>query len=226
MDIEKILFTNADAEYSKFQHKLIPNIAEESIIGVRTPILRKIAKDISKSTDCETFLNALPHKYFDENQLHTFILSEIKDFDKCIYEVEKFLPYINNWATCDQLSPKIFAKHLPEIQEKIFQWLKSNETYTIRFGIGMAMAYFLGENFNQGIMEEISKIRNEEYYVKMMTAWYFATALTKNWNDAIKIIESKKMDTWVHNKTIQKARESYRIAKAQKDYLQTLKVKS
>lgn len=224
MDIEKILFKNAGEKYAEFQRKLIPNIDPKSIIGVRTPVLRKLAKEISKTDSCKDFLNDLPHKYFDENQLHSFVISQEKDFEECIKLVEEFLPFIDNWATCDQLSPKIFAKHLPEIREKIFQWVESERTYTVRFGVEIAMTYFLGENFNEEIMEKISKIRSEEYYVRMMVAWYFATALSKQWDDVIKIIESKKLDDWTHNKTIQKARESYRITAEQKEYLKNLKV--
>lgn len=225
MDIPKILFKNTDKKYAEFQCKLIPNIDPNSIIGVRTPVLRKLAKEISKTDGCKDFLNDLPHKYFDENQLHSFIISQEKDFEECIELVEEFLPFINNWATCDQLRPKVFAKHLPEIREKILQWIKSSQTYTIRFGIGMAMTYFLDKNFDAKIMEEISKIRNEEYYVKMMVAWYFATALTKNWENAIKIIETRKLNSWTHNKTIQKARESHRITSKQREYLKSLKTK-
>ena len=224
-EIENFLENNSDQKYAEFQRKIINNIPEVKIYGVRTPLLRKFAKDFSKNDFRDQFLNDLPHKSFDENQLHSFVICEEKDFKKCIELVEKFLPFIDNWATCDQLSPKVFAKHLPEIREKILQWIKSSQTYTIRFGIGMAMTYFLDKNFDAEIMEEISKIRNEEYYVKMMVAWYFATALTKNWENAIKIIETKKLNSWTHNKAIQKARESRRITSKQKEYLKSLKTK-
>ena len=224
MDIEKILFENADKKYAEFQRKLIPNIKPSKIIGVRTPMLRKIAKEISKSKLCESFLNNLPHKYFEENQLHSFVICEMKDFDECVAEVEKFLPYVDNWATCDQLSPKIFKKHTDKLKIKIYKWIKSDKTYTIRFGIEMAMTYFLGGNFDEDLMNEIAKIGSDEYYVKMMVAWYFATALTKNWDETIKIIETKSLEPWTHNKTIQKARESYRITDKQKTYLKTLKI--
>lgn len=226
MNIKKILFENSDTKYADFQRKLIPNIDPKTIIGVRTPILRKIAKEISKSDNCNPFLNNLPHEYFEENQLHIFVLSEMKDFENCLSEVERFLPFINNWATCDQLSPKNFKKHIPELAEKIPEWLESKEAYMVRFGVGMTMTYFLDENFNRNLMNRIAKIRSGEYYVNMMVAWYFATALTKQWNSAIEILETNKLDSWTHNKTIQKARESFRITKGQKDTLNNLKRKA
>ena len=221
-EIQDFLFQNIDEKYADFQRKIIPDV---NVLGVRTPILRKKAKEIFQSGNYEDFLNNLPHKYFDEDQLHSFVICEMKDFKKCLDEIEKFLPFVNNWATCDQLSPKIFKKHTKELSEKIPEWLESKETYTIRFGIGMVMTYFLDENFNQDFMNKIAKIRSKEYYVNMMVAWYFATALTKQWDFAIKIIETNKLDVWTHNKTIQKARESFRITKGQKEFLNTLKLK-
>ena len=221
-EIQDFLFQNIDEKYADFQRKIIPDV---NVLGVRTPILRKKAKEIFQSGNYEDFLNNLPHKYFDEDQLHSFVICEMKDFKKCLDEIEKFLPFVNNWATCDQLSPKIFKKHTKELSEKIPEWLESKETYTIRFGIGMVMTYFLDENFNQDFMNKIAKIRSKEYYVNMMVAWYFANALTKQWDFAIKIIETNKLDVWTHNKTIQKARESFRITKGQKEFLNTLKLK-
>ena len=223
MDIEKILFENADKKYAEFQHKLIPNIDPKSIIGVRTPILRKLAKEVSKTESCEKFLNDLPHKYFDENQLHIFIVSEMKDFGKCLSETEKFLPYVDNWATCDQLSPKVFTKHHNELLPYIDTWITSDQPYTIRFAVGMLMGHFLDEDFDASHLEKVAKVKSDEYYVKMMAAWYFATAFAKQWDDTIKIVESRKLDAWVHNKTIQKACESYRITVEQKEYLKSLK---
>lgn len=224
MNIQETLFKNADTKYAEFQHKIVPNIAPETIIGVRTPILRKIAKEIFKAKDHKSFLNNLPHQYFDENQLHIFIVSEIKDFEECLAEVEKFLPFINNWATCDQLSPKIFKKHHDKLMTYIDKWLQSKYPYTIRFAIGMLMEHFLDADFDAKYLEKVANVESDEYYVKMMMAWYFATALTKQWDDTVKIIESKKLDNWVHNKTIQKACESYCITKDQKEYLKTLKI--
>ena len=218
------LFELQDNEYQRLQYKIIPNV--DNIIGVRTPELRKLAKQLIKENNYKLFLNNLPHKYFDENQLHAFIISEIKDYDECIKYINDFLPYIDNWATCDQMSPKILKKHKEELIKYIKVWIKSKKTYTIRFGIGMLMEYFLDENFNKTYLELVSKIRSNEYYVNMMIAWFFATALAKQYEETIKYIENKKLDIWVHNKTIQKAIESYRIRESQKEYLKTLKIKN
>ena len=218
------LFELQDKEYQRLQYKIIPNV--DNIIGVRTPELRKLAKQLIKENNYKLFLNNLPHKYFDENQLHAFIISEIKDYDECIKYINDFLPYIDNWATCDQMSPKILKKHKEELIKYIKVWIKSKKTYTIRFGIGMLMEYFLDENFNKTYLELVSKIRSNEYYVNMMIAWFFATALAKQYEETIKYIENKKLDIWVHNKTIQKAIESYRIRESQKEYLKTLKIKN
>ena len=218
------LFELQDKEYQRLQYKIIPNI--DNIIGVRTPELRKLAKQLIKENNYKLFLNNLPHKYFDENQLHAFIISEIKDYDECIKYINDFLPYIDNWATCDQMSPKILKKHKEELIKYIKVWIKSKKTYTIRFGIGMLMEHFLDENFNKTYLELVSKIRSNEYYVNMMIAWFFATALAKQYEETIKYIENKKLDIWVHNKTIQKAIESYRIRESQKEYLKTLKIKN
>ena len=223
-DINKKLFELQDKKYRDLQIKLIPNVDSNSIIGVRTPEIRKYAKELIK-TDYKSFLKELPHKYFDENQLHAFIISEIKDYDECIEYINLFLPYIDNWATCDQLSPKIFKKNLDKLLNQIKIWLNSNNTYTIRFGIGILMQYYLDENFNPIYLKWVSDIKSEEYYVNMMKAWYFATALAKQYDKTISYIENKKLDTWTHNKTIQKAIESYRITNEHKEYLKTLKIK-
>ena len=218
------LFKLQDKKYQEMQFKIIPNIDNSTIIGVRTPELRKLAKKVIKD-NYKSFLEELPHKYFDENQLHAFIISEIKDYDECINYINKFLPYVDNWATCDQLSPKIFKKNTDKLINEIKKWIKSKETYTIRFGIGTLMQYYLNENYKEEYLELVSKIKSNEYYVNMMIAWYFATALAKQYNSTIKYIESNKLDTWVHNKTIQKAIESYRITDKQKEYLRSLKRK-
>lgn len=217
------LFKLQDTKYQELQYRTIPNV--ESIIGVRTPELRKLAKELYKNNNYKEFLEELPHKYFDENQLHAFIISEVKDYNECIEYINKFLPYVDNWATCDQMSPKVFKKHKTELLKEIKIWIKSKETYTIRFGIGMLMQYYLGEDFNEEYLKLVSKIRSKEYYVNMMIAWYFATALAKQYKETIKYIENKKLDIWVHNKTIQKSIESYRITNEQKDYLRSLKIK-
>ena len=231
--IIKELYKMQDKKYRDMQVKIIPNIdkdsiigvrtPEHSIIGVRTPELRSFAKKLIKEDNYKEFLEELPHKYFDENQLHSFIISEIKDYDICISYINKFLPYINNWATCDQLSPKVFKKNKDSLLKEIKIWIKSKEVYTIRFGIGMLMSYFLDEDFNESYLETISKIKSEEYYIKMMIAWYYATALAKQYDSTIKYLENNKLDIWVHNKTIQKAIESYRITDSQKEYLRSLK---
>lgn len=223
------LYELRDEEYAKFQSNLTPTLTAEDYIGVRTPLLRKYAKEIAKSEEYidlkETFLKELPHKYFDENQLHAFIISEEKDYEKCMQMLEEFLPYVNNWATCDQMSPKIFKKHLPELSVKTSEWIDSDLTYTIRFGIGMRMKYYLDDEFDLAYSERISKVRSEEYYVNMMVAWYFATALAKQYDAIVPYLEQQKLDIWTHNKTIQKAIESYRITPEQKIYLRTLKRK-
>ena len=226
--IRKELFKLQDVKYGEFQKKLIPTVDPEKIIGIRTPDLRKLAKRLYKECDADvlkTFLGDLPHEYFDENQLHAFLISGEKDFDKCIEEVEAFLPYIDNWATCDQLSPKVFKKNKDRLLLHVREWLKSDRTYTIRFAIGMLMEHFLNEDFDPEYPEMVAKIRSGEYYVNMMIAWYFATALAKQYDTAIRYIEEQKLDVWTHNKAIQKARESYRITPEQKVYLKTLKIK-
>lgn len=224
-EIKNRLFELKDEKYRELQYKIIPTVAPDSIIGIRTPELRKFAKELVKSGYYSEFLNDLPHKYFDENQLHAFIISEIKDFSTCIDEVCKFLPYVDNWATCDQLSPKVFKKHKTELLENIKNWISSTETYTIRFGIGMLMQHFLDDDFDNSYPEMVASIRSDEYYINMMIAWYFATALAKQYDETLSFIENKRLDTWTHNKAIQKAVESYRITDEQKQYLKTLKVK-
>ncbi len=224
-DIRTELFKMQDMDYRDFNSKLVPTVDKESMIGIRTPELRKYAKQLGKSSEVKEFLQALPHKYFDENQLHAFIISEIKDFKNCIAEINRFLPYIDNWATCDQLSPKIFKKHHSELFAYIKDWLKSDKVYTLRFGIGMLMEHFLDENFDIIYPETVSKIRSDEYYVNMMIAWYFATALAKQYESIIPFIENMSLDIWTHNKAIQKALESYRISTEQKTYLRELKIK-
>lgn len=224
--IEEELFKLQDKKYKELQAKTIPNIDSNTIIGVRTPELRSLAKKMVKENNYKSFLEELPHKYFDENQLHAFIISELKDFNECMDYTNKFLPYIDNWATCDQMSPKVFKKNKDNLLKEIKVWIKSKETYTIRFAIGMLMSYFLDEDFDKKYLELVSKIKSKEYYVNMMIAWYFATALAKQYKDTIIYLENNKLDIWVHNKTIQKAIESYRITNDQKEYLRSLKKKN
>ena len=219
------LFKMQDKEYRNFQAKLIPGKTIDVMIGVRTPDLRKYAKELVKKNEYESFLKTLPHDYFDEDQLHAFIISELKDYDECIAYVKAFLPYVDNWATCDQMSPKVFKKNKEKLLEEIKVWIKSDKTYTIRFGIGMLMQHFLDEDFKKEYLKWVSEIKSEEYYVNMMIAWYFATALAKQYESTIGYIEKQKLDRWTHNKTIQKSVESYRITDDQKNYLRSLKIK-
>ena len=223
-EIKSELFRLQDKKYRDFQAKLIPTVDSGAIIGVRTPDLRKYAKQMAKREDIQDFLGDLPHRYFDENQLHAFIISEMKDFDKCVAEVCRFLPFVDNWATCDQMSPKIFKKHGSELLEYIKKWIASKDTYTVRFAVGMLMEHFLGSEFDIKYPETVANIRSEEYYVNMMRAWYFATALAKHYDEILPYIENHRLDIRTHNKTIQKAVESYRITDEQKAQLKALKI--
>lgn len=223
VNIENDLLKMQDKKYRDFQIKLIPTVDKSSVIGVRTPNLRSYAKMLVKNNNYEKFLNDLPHKYFDENQLHAFIISEIKDYDKCISYINKFLPFVDNWATCDQMSPKIFKKNHNILIKQIKSWLKSNKTYTVRFGIGMLMQHFLDDDFKKEYLDLVSIIKSDDYYVNMMIAWYFATALAKKYDLAITFIENDKLNGWIHNKTIQKAIESNRITPIHKEYLKSFK---
>ena len=224
------LFRFQDEKYRDFQAGLIPGKSTDNMIGVRTPELRKYAKTLLKEYSLEEisaeFLNKTPHRYFDEDQLHAFIISEIKDYTICMEKVEQFLPYVDNWATCDQMSPKIFKKHKEELLVKINDWIHSDATYTIRFAVGMLMQHFLDDDFRMQYPELVASLRSDEYYVNMMIAWYFATALAKQYEMVLPFIEEKRLDEWTHNKAIQKAIESYRITPEQKDYLRKLKVKN
>jgi 3-methyladenine DNA glycosylase AlkD len=224
-DIRKELYNLQDEEYRDFQSKLIPDVDVSYFVGVRTPDLRKLAKLASKREDIDEFLSDLPHELFDENQLHAFIISEIKDFDSCLAHVEGFLPYVNNWATCDQMTPKVFKKNKEQLLSYISKWIDSGKTYSIRFGIKMLMDHFLGEDFDNTYAEKVASVKSEEYYVNMMIAWYFATALAKNYESTLPFIENHKLEKWTHNKAIQKSIESYRITPEQKEYLRSLKIK-
>lgn len=222
--IVDLLFEKQDIKYRDFQAPLFPNVEKERMIGVRTPELKKLAKELYGGDLANKFIETLPHRYFDENQLHAFLISLIKDYESCLKEVERFLPYVDNWGTCDQLSPKAFVKHKEELIVPIKKWLKSKHTYTVRFAIGMLMQHYLDESFKEEYTELVSKVNSEEYYINMMIAWYFATALAKQYETAIKYMEEKKLSPWVHNKTIQKAVESYRINDKQKAFLKSLKI--
>ena len=224
-DIQDILFEMQDVKYKEFIRKLIPTVDPNSVIGVRTPELRKLAKKLMKEGTYADFLNHLPHSYFDENQLHAFLITEIKDYDRCVEEIGKFLPYVDNWATCDQMSPRVFKKYKEEILDEIREWIRSEDTYTVRFAIGMLMKHFLDDDFDLTYPEMVASVKSEEYYINMMTAWYFATGLAKQYEAILPYFEKHKLDTWTHNKSIQKAVESYRITAEQKEYLKSLKVK-
>lgn len=224
-DIRERLFEHRDEKYAEFQAKLTPTVPEERFIGVRVPEVRKLAKEYIKEEEHEKFMKALPHEYYDEDMLHGLLVSEIKDYEECLRECEIFLPYVNNWAVCDIMSPKVFKKHKGELLEKIREWCRSDETYTIRFGIEMLMSHYLDDDFDPSYLEIPAAVKSDEYYVNMMIAWFFATALAKQWDDTISYIEDERFDIWVHNKTIQKAVESRRITDEQKDYLRSKKRK-
>ncbi len=219
------LFALQDLKYKQFHSKLMPTIHPDVIIGVRTPELRKLAKKLRGSTEVELFLQELPHQYYEENNLHGFLIESIKDFDACIAALNEFLPYVDNWATCDMMSPKALKKDLPKLYEWVKVWMASGETYTIRFGVNMLMKYFLDEAFSPECPELVASIQSEEYYVKMVVAWYFATALAKQYEAVSLYLTEHRLDTWTHNKTIQKAVESYRISPEQKIFLKSLKIK-
>ena len=214
-----------DQDYALMQAKIIPTVNSDRIIGVRTPALRAFAKRLYKGSGTGEFLSTLPHQYFDEDQLHAFVISLEKDFDKGIAEVSAFLPFIDNWATCDQLNPVSFKKEPEKLLPYIQTWIRSDKIYTVRFAIGMLMQHFLNERFDTKYADMVAKVKSEEYYIKMMIAWYFATALAKQYESILPYIEEKKLDDWTHNKAIQKSVESYRITDEQKSYLKTLKVR-
>lgn len=224
-DIRKMLWDLADSKYRDFQIPILATVPAGRVIGVRTPELRKLAKELSKRDDIGEFLSDLPHEYFDEDQLHAFVISLMKDLDSCITELERFLPYVDNWATCDQMSPKIFKKNRESLEKRIKEWIASDHTYTKRFAVGMLMEHFLDEDFDIKYLKTVAAIRSDEYYVNMMIAWYFATALAKQYEAALPFIEGHKLDVWTHNKAIQKCVESNRILPKQKEYLKTLKIR-
>ncbi len=212
-----------DSKYKDFNSKLVPNIYKDRIIGVKNPEVKQLVK--SAKEDIEEFLNELPHYYNEENVLHGYLLSNIKDYDETISELNRFLPYIDNWSVCDIIKPKSFKKNRDKLINQIKIWIKSDHTYTVRFGLLMLMTHYLDEDFKKEYLSLPLTIKTDEYYIKMMIAWYYATALAKQYDDTIKIIEDKKLDPWIQNKTIQKAKESFRVSDKQKEYLNTLKIK-
>ena len=222
MEIREELTALRDEKNAAFAARLIPNIPPETILGARTPALRKLARTLRGTEEAERFLSCLPHALHEENLLHALLLNELRDYARCLRETERFLPFVDNWAVCDALRPKCFAKHRQELLEPIRRWLASGETYTLRFGLEMLMTHYLDEDFSPDYLDWAAALRSEEYYVNMMIAWYFATALAKRYEAALPYLSERRLDPWTHNKTIRKAVESYRISDEQKAYLKTL----
>ena len=217
------LFALQDKEYQIFHSRLMPTLPPETVIGVRVPLLRKLAKQLTDTPEAEVFVQDLPHFYYEENALHAFLLEPVRDYGTALAATERFLPYVDNWAVCDSFSPKVFAQHKPELLTAIRRWLGSDQVYTVRYGIGMLMRYYLDDAFRPEYLAWVAAVHSEEYYVNMMIAWYLATALAKQWDATIPYLEERKLSPWVHRKTIQKAVESYRITDEQKVYLKTLR---
>ncbi len=222
-DIVKSLYALQDAVYGDFSAKLIPNISRDCFIGVRTPQLRKLAKDMVKSGEYKDFISYLPHKYFEENQLHAFIISEIHDFDMAIKETERFLSYVDNWATCDQMSPRVFKKNLGVVEKYVSKWIKSKDVYMVRFGIKTLMQYWLDDNFDIRYADMVANIKSKEYYINMMRAWYFATAAAKQFDAVLPYFRRGKLDEWTRLRAIQKATESFRVSDKHKEILRALR---
>lgn len=218
------LFALRDEKYRDFHARLIPTVAKETILGIRTPQLRRFAKEYGKCAAAADFLKDLPHDYYEENNLHAFLIEQIKDYNQCIAALDAFLPFVDNWATCDLMRPKAFAKHLPQLILEIPRWMASDRVYTVRFGIEMLMTYYLDSAFLPEYLSLVAKVSLKDYYVEMMVAWYFATALAKQWPFAVTYLTQKKLSPFVHQKTIQKAVESFRITPQQKAYLKTLRM--
>lgn len=223
-EIQQRLFALQDAGYRDFHAALMPTVDKALVIGVRMPALRALAKELKGTEPAADFMAQLPHKYYEENNLHAALIGHIRDFDACMTAVERFLPYVDNWATCDMMNPRALAKDKAALLERIRLWLQSGHTYTVRFGMGMLMNHFLEEDFREEYPALVASVRSEEYYVRMMQAWYFATALAKQYEAAVTYLEQRRLGAWVHNKTIQKARESFRVSQEQKEYLKSLKV--
>ena len=223
MTVYERLATCSNEEYRDFQSRLVPNVPKETILGVRTPDMRKIAKEIKGTAEAESFLIQLPHRYYEENLVHFFLIALIRDFDECAKAVESFLPYVDCWPVCDQSSPKVFAKNHQKLLPLIRKWISSEHVYTARFGIRMLMNEFLGEDFKPEYLEWVAMVNGEDYYIKMMVAWYFATALAKKYDESIVYIEEHRLEPWTHKKAIQKAIESFRVSDAHKEYLKSLR---
>jgi len=219
--ISKSLFQMREEAYREFSAGLIPTVDKSKIIGIRIPLLRKFAKEID---NYESFMEDLPHDYYEENNLHAFLIERETDFEKCVEELHIFLPYVDNSSTCDRMKPKVLKKEPEKLLIHIKNWIKSEDVYAVRYGINLLMSFYLDDNFDKEYLQLVAEVKSEEYYVNMMRAWYFATALAKQYDNTLVYIENKVLDAWTHNKTIQKAVESLRITKEQKEYLKTLKV--
>ena len=227
-EITEQLINMKDEIYKNFHGKLMPTINPDTILGVRVPLLRKFSNQLSKSLskeEIERFMNELPHRYYEENNIHAFLIEKINDYDECIAALDKFLPYVDNWATCDMMNPKIFKKNTRKLFDKIEEWMSSSHVYTIRFGIGMLMRFYLDDNFSTQYLDMVANIVSDEYYVNMMKAWFFATALAKQYEATLPYIQQNRLDIWSHNKAIQKAVESFRVSKEHKDELRSYKRK-
>ena len=224
-EIQKRLFALQDTAYRDFTAPLLPTVEPESIIGVRIPAVRALAKELRTEGKTQAFLRQLPHRYYEENILHAAILDRERDFKVCMEELERFLPFVDNWSVCDGLDPTVLKKHHAELSEYIPAWLASERPYTIRFGVSVLMSHFLDEDFRPAYLEQVAALRSEEYYVNMMIAWYFATALAKQYEAAVPFIGERRLARWTHNKSIQKAVESRRIPEERKAYLKTLRWK-
>ena len=221
--LQEELFKLQDTGYRDFNSSLIPGVDKDNVIGIRTPVLRKFAKEYAKSGKTGDFMRELPHKFYEENNLHMMLIGQIKDYDECISELERFLPYVDNWATCDLPLPKCFDKNREDVLARAEKWIATDKTYVIRYGIGVMMRKFLDEDFKEEYIQLVASVKSEEYYVNMMIAWYMATALAKQWDAAVPYIQERRLSEWVHRKSIQKAVESYRITPEQKIFLKGLR---
>lgn len=224
-EIRQRLLALRDEPYAAFQRRLIPSLSPERIIGVRTPALRALARELAGTAQADVFLASLPHELFEENQLHAFLFERIASFPECLAAVEGFLPFVDNWATCDQLPPPCFTRHAGELREPARRMMADAHPYTVRFGLGLLMRHFLGEHFEPGVLEEAAAVRSEEYYVRMMVAWLFATALDKQYDAALPYVDKERLDAWTRRKAIQKALESRRIDEARKAELRVLRAR-
>ena len=222
-EITEKLFSLSDEKYREFSSKLMPTVDKNKVMGVRTPTLRKFCSELYKSAGYEDFMRDLPHRYYEEDNLHALLIDKIKDFDECVSEIERLLPYIDNWATCDMLRPKALKKDPQKLLKFIYKWLASDKVYTVRYAIGCLCSFYLDDNFSTEQLAAVAEIRSEEYYINMMIAWYFATALAKQYESTIVYLQERKLPEWVHRKTIQKAVESYRISDETKAYLRSLR---